>query len=201
MPLHIILRGIEKVFDAVDKQPARKKSIKSLTFCRDEIETQYAEWLESQIGKDSKSQVSDSRLQMPNVASVEERPAGDDLLPDETVAAHLDKVGEELKFAKTKVNGELGKTLESVSSSLAILRERFLDAETLENTLDGFDSLIDESLLQYNSTENLKNEVKKELAVHRNKMNAEVYRRTFDLMLLKRLRDEAAIPRLSLFYL
>jgi len=32
-------------------------------------------------------------------------------------------------------------------------------------------------------------------------MEAEVYQRTFDLMLLKRLREQAEIPRLSLFYL
>jgi hypothetical protein len=41
----------------------------------------------------------------------------------------------------------------------------------------------------------------KNLAGYRNKMDAEVYRRTFDLMILKTLREQAEIPRLSLFYL
>ena len=81
------------------------------------------------------------------------------------------------------------------------LKLKFPDVETLENTLDSLDSLIDDSLLEHHSTENLKSEVKKELASYRTKMDAEVYRRTFDLMLLKRLREQADIPRLSLFYL
>jgi hypothetical protein len=32
-------------------------------------------------------------------------------------------------------------------------------------------------------------------------MEQEVYQRTFDLMLLKQLRERANVPRLSLFYL
>ena len=50
LPLHIILRGIEKVFDLIDKQPNRKRSVKSLLYCKEEIEAQFAEWLESQVG-------------------------------------------------------------------------------------------------------------------------------------------------------
>ncbi len=30
VPLHIVLRGIEKVFDLIDKQPHRKRTVKSL---------------------------------------------------------------------------------------------------------------------------------------------------------------------------
>ena len=50
VPLHIILRSIERVFDGVDKQPARKRTVKSLLYCKEEIEAQYAEWLERQVG-------------------------------------------------------------------------------------------------------------------------------------------------------
>jgi hypothetical protein len=32
-------------------------------------------------------------------------------------------------------------------------------------------------------------------------MEAEAYQTTFDLMLMKRLREDAGVPRLSLFYL
>ena len=47
IPLRIVLRGIEKVFDGVDKQTAQKRTVKSLIYCREEIEAQYAEWLET----------------------------------------------------------------------------------------------------------------------------------------------------------
>ena len=208
VPLHIIVRGIEKVFDGLDKQPARKRTVKSLMFCREEIEAQYAEWLESQIGKEIKvetpePEVKSQKIQVekPAVKADREYAAEDELFPREMIAAHLTGAAAELKAAKSKTNGELSKTLESVSNGLAKLKEHYTDTETLEADLNKLDSLIDDSLLKNNLTESLKNDIKKELVSYRNKMDADVYQRTFDLMLLKRLRDQMDIPRLSLFYL
>ena len=57
VPLPVILRGIGKVFDAVDKQPVSRRGVKSLMYCREEIEAQYAQWLESQVGKNGDKKV------------------------------------------------------------------------------------------------------------------------------------------------
>jgi len=46
----------------------------------------------------------------------------------------------------------------------------------------------------------LKNGVKDQLKPYRSQMEAAVYNQTFDNLLLKRLREQFAIPRLSLFY-
>ena len=51
IPLHIVLRSIESVFDVFDKQPPGTRTIKSLFYCREEIEVQYREWVTSQTGK------------------------------------------------------------------------------------------------------------------------------------------------------
>jgi hypothetical protein len=53
VPLHIVIRAIESVFDVFDKQPPGTRAIKSLFYCREEIEVQYAEWVTSQTGKSS----------------------------------------------------------------------------------------------------------------------------------------------------
>ena len=196
IPLHIILRGIERVFDTVDKQPTRKRTVKSLLYCKEEIEAQYAEWLESQIGKDSKFQIPDSKFQISD-----SNPKESSLFSDEAIAAHLDKVSADLKVAQAKFKDELGETLERVENRLTELRESFSNAETLEESLEKLDALIDEKLLQTFATDSLKSEIEKNLASYKNKMDAEVYGRTFDLMILKRLRESAEIPRLSLFYL
>ena len=45
IPLHIVIRSIESVFDVFDKQPAGTRTIKSLFYCREEIEVQYADCL------------------------------------------------------------------------------------------------------------------------------------------------------------
>src|SRR5688572_24687134 len=49
VPLHIALRGIEQAFDSYEAKP-RKRSVKTLLYCQEEVEAQYAEWLESRVG-------------------------------------------------------------------------------------------------------------------------------------------------------
>ena len=193
IPLHIVLRGIERVFDSVDKQPPRKRSVKNLFYCKEEIEANYAEWLDSQVGKTT---VSSSEFQVPSSKTKESS-----LFSAEAISAHLEKVSTDLKIAKDKFKDELRETVERVEKRLAELRGSFSNAETLEESLETLDALVDESLLQAFSTDSLKSEIEKNLASYRNKMDAEVYQRTFDLMILKRLREQAEIPRLSLFYL
>src|SRR3712207_8332939 len=45
VPLHVVIRGIETVFDGFEKNPS-PRTIKGLLYCREEIEAQYQEWLE-----------------------------------------------------------------------------------------------------------------------------------------------------------
>src|SRR5918998_4217707 len=49
VPLHVVLRGIETAFDSYESRP-RKRSVKSLYYCQEEVEAQFAEWVESQTG-------------------------------------------------------------------------------------------------------------------------------------------------------
>src|ERR671921_600724 len=49
VPLHVALRGIEKSFDSYESKP-RKRTVKSLFYCQEEVEAQFAEWVESQTG-------------------------------------------------------------------------------------------------------------------------------------------------------
>ena len=49
VPLHVALRGVEKSFDSYEAKP-RRRSVKSLLYCQEEVEAQFAEWRESQTG-------------------------------------------------------------------------------------------------------------------------------------------------------
>lgn len=203
VPLHIILRGIEKVFDSADKQPERKRTVKSLLYCREEIEAQYAEWLESQIGSGKRHATNGApqKIAPPVRDSDAASLSKSDLFPDEAIAAHLERVSGELKFALGEADGDWRKILETVSVRLTELGRQPKTAENLEESLEKLDALIDENLLRFFETAPLKPEIETQIAAYKNKMEPEVYQRTFDLMLLKRLRETAAIPRLSLFYL
>jgi len=214
VPLHIILRGIERVFDTIDKQPNRKRTVKSLFYCKEEIEAQYAEWLESQVGKtaedsrfkiqdsrfkiqDSRFKIQDSRFKIQD-AEVESKT---ELFSDSAITEHLRQVSADLSAASAKTDGDLRETLERVLNRLADAADKYESAEKLEESLEKMDALIDETLLKTSDTARFTQEVEKQTAAYKGKMDAEVFQRTFDLMLLKKLRDERQIPRLSLFYL
>ncbi|MGH9899245.1 MAG: hypothetical protein ACRD4L_10400, partial [Pyrinomonadaceae bacterium] len=49
IPLHVALRGIEIAFDSHDKK-RRQRSVKTLFYCQEEVEAQFAEWLETRVG-------------------------------------------------------------------------------------------------------------------------------------------------------
>lgn len=202
VPLAVVLRSIEKVFDAVDKQPAKgKRPIKSLMYCRAEIEAQYAEWLENQVGKNGGVKIQNSKFKVQNPENEEPPLSQEELFPAEIISAHLENVAGQLKTALEKTNDELNEALQAVLRSLTKIRQNFKDAEKLEDDLEKLDAFVDRALLKTFETEKLKSEIEKELASIRGKMERAVYERTFDLMLLKRLREKAKIPRLSLFYL
>lgn len=192
IPLHVILRGIERVFDTLEKQPNRKRSVKSLSYCKEEIEAQYAEWLESQVG--GNPEVSD--LQVSN-SEMEEA----DLFSQEAIKSHLEKVEIELEEALENLQGELREVLKRVLYRLSELKSTYQSAETLEESLGKLDALIDESLLKNFLTEKLENEIEKQMFSYQSKMDKKLYERTKRLMLLKKMREQTKIPVLSLFYL
>ncbi len=189
IPLHIVLRAIEKVFDNHDKSK-KKRTIKSLTFCSEEIEAQYEEWRESQVGKNSDENITETHT--------------DAMFSNETMTEHLQNISITLQDIKVNINIGLAETLERILDRLDEIKISFTSAEKLEEDLTNLEKILDESLLENTETEllaNLKSETEKELQSYKKTMEVEVYQKTFDLLLLKKLRLELGIPRLSLFYL
>jgi hypothetical protein len=199
VPLHIVLRGIERVFDTIDKQPNRKRSVKSLFYCKEEIEAQFAEWLETQVGASSGAAGEELRAES---SSGETASAKNELFSREAVETHLKDVTADLSEALEKTaNDGLHETFERVLNRLRELAGNYESAEKLEESLEKLDALIDEQLLRQMETAPLEAEVGKQMASYKNKMEREVFERTRELMILKKLREQAEIPRLSLFYL
>ena len=191
MPLHIVLRGIEKVFDGYDAKPNKRRAIKSLTYCREEIEAQYEEWSERQVGKSTEE-------------SSVENAAHQSLFDDDAICEHLARVAAELNGAAEKADADLREVLERVLQRLRELEKTRADAESLESALSDLEKIIDEALLETTDKSELaelNTQAAKNLAPYLGKMEKEVYARTFDLMILKSLRERHTVPRLSLFYL
>lgn len=201
VPLHIALRGIEKAFDSWESKP-RKRSVKTLLYCQEEVEAQYAEWLEARVG-----------------AEVEDEPAGEaedtssDKLPFNRTA-----ILEHLRHVRTQIAALVQTRSDSIEPVEALTRavtqlsdlereveqSRQPEAQKLEVSLTGIERMLSDALRQSAPEEQqaeLSAEIKKQLKPYRAHMEASVYEQTVNNLFLNRLREQLGIPRLSLFYL
>jgi len=198
IPLHIVLRGIEKSFDSFESKP-RKRSVKTLLYCQEEVEAQFAEWLESRVGANPSAE-SETQAKETNFSEVAVR---DHLRHSRESLAHL-----ATSRSKTKVD----QLTESLARSVSLIEQiekdlesgTRLDTRRLEDSLTGLERMLNESLLLSFTDEELKpiqSELKGQLKQYRKEMQPKDYEQMFNNFLLKKLRDKERIPRLSLFYL
>ena len=195
IPLHIVLRGVEKSFDSFEARP-RKRTVKTLLYCQEEVEAQYAEWIEARVG-----------------AAPEHAEAESDKTPFSfaVISEHLQRSHKALSdLARSrKHEDDFSEALTRAAALLAEIEKDFasggtLDTRKLEDSLTGLERLLNDSMLSLVSSsalDELKKEVKDQLKPYRAQMEAAVYKQTFDNLLLKRLREQFSMPRLSLFYL
>src|SRR5215212_4753425 len=97
VPLHVALRGIEKSFDSYESKP-RKRTVKSLFYCQEEVEAQFAEWVESQTGAHA--------------------PAGESASAEGTAVEAADAEGRGLPFPRAVIAAHLSECREGLARSL-----------------------------------------------------------------------------------
>ena len=195
IPLHIVLRGVEKSFDSYESRP-RKRTVKTLLYCQEEVEAQYAEWVEARVGSATAATAEPESDKTPfSFAAISE---------------HLKRCRSSLVELATsrKQEDDLSEGLTRAAALLADIEKDFansatLDTRKLEDSLTGLERMLNDSMLSVASSgtlDELKTVVKDQLKPYRAQMDAAVYKQTFDNLLLKRLREQFAVPRLSLFY-
>jgi hypothetical protein len=196
IPLHIVLRGVEKSFDSFEARP-RKRTVKTLLYCQEEIEAQYAEWVEARVGSASNSDN--------NETDSDKTP-----FSFEAISEHLQRNRTSLTALARSRNKEddLSEALTRAAALLLDIESDFtssatLDTRKLEDSLTGLERMLNDAMLAVVSVktlDELNKEVKDKLKPYRAQMEAAAYKQTFDNLLLKRLREQFAVPRLSLFY-
>jgi hypothetical protein len=194
IPLHIVLRGVEKSFDSYEARP-RKRTVKTLLYCQEEVEAQYAEWVEAHVGSATAATEPESDKTPFSFAAISE---------------HLQRCRKSLAelVQSRKQEDDLSEGLTRASVLLADIEKDFAsgatpDTRKLEDSLTGLERMLNDSMLSVASSgtlDELKNIVKDQLKPYKAQMDAAVYKQTFDNLLLKSLREQFAVPRLSLFY-
>ena len=199
VPLHVALRAIEHAFDSYEAKK-RKRSVKTLLYCQEEVEAQYAEWLESRVGShESTQKEGDEDAKTP--------------FPRDVVLAHLARSREELmKLVDARRQAGADEFCEALTRATALLEElendyaaaAQPDARKLEDSLTGIERMLDETVRKTVSDDDLKSisaEIDGQLKPYKRHMDKAAYAETHQNLLRKRLRELQGVPRLSLFFL
>ena len=212
VPLHVVLRGIEKSFDSYESRP-RTRSVKTLFYCQEEVEAQYAEWLASQLGAGGEGETCEEG----EAGQEETREASESRglpFPREVIAAHLSECRDALRRALDARRSEhdvdeLSEALSRASVRLEELERDFAaatrpNAEQLEQSLTDLENLLDRAVrasLPPGAIDGKRASAEEQLRPYRGRMERATYEQTLDNLLAKTLREECGLPRLSLFYL
>ncbi len=199
IPLHVALRGIEHAFDSHDAKK-HKRTVKTLLYCQEEVEAQYAEWLESRVGShDAK-------------AGAEETDDEKSPFPRAVVVAHLERSLEELTRLANERAPEVDEFAESLARAAALLTEirndyasaAQPDARKLEESLTGIERMLDDAMRNVSTVaelESMEAMVEEQLKPYKRQMDKTAFAQTRDNLLRKRMREHFGIPRLSLFFI
>jgi hypothetical protein len=198
LPLHVVVRSIEHAFDSHESKK-QKRTVKTLLYCQEEVEAQYAEWLQSRVGSNEEAgpesrQQDESKSPFPRTA----------------VLAHLARSLETLgQLRESTAEGEMSAALERAVTLLSEIKDDYEsaaqpDARKLEDSLTGIERLLDDAMIRAISTSELEAanaEIDLQVKPYKRHMDKAAFEQTRDNLLRKRLRDHFGIPRLSLFFL
>jgi hypothetical protein len=199
VPLHVVVRSIEHAFDSHESKK-QKRTVKTLLYCQEEVEAQYAEWLESRVGGHEDSFAEGKKVD-----------DGKSAFPRDAVLAHLahslDTLNE-LRGARVD-DHDLGEGLSRAVTLLSEIKNDYAsaaqpDARKLEDSLTGIERLLDDAIrkaIGESELEAANSEIAAQMKPYQRQMDKAAFEQTRDNLLRKRLRDHYGVPRLSLFFL
>ena len=206
IPLHIVLRAINKSFDAYDSRAPRFRKINSVLYCQQEVESSFADYRLALTGSGTRAEEGSSSTSEAEGAVVEgfSREA---LLS--FIARCIDDLRRAQEFASASGRADLADTLARALSRLEIISVEIegsarIEAEALERDLDSVERIILESAIRSCGEvelESIRAEAKSQLRSYKKKMEKEFYEETVRNFMARRVREINQIPRLSLFYL
>ncbi|HYN84205.1 MAG TPA: hypothetical protein VER32_03065 [Pyrinomonadaceae bacterium] len=211
VPLHVALRGIERAFDSHEARP-RRRTVKSLMYCQEEVEAQFAEWLEGQRGASAPADAAGANGDGAGESAARGESSPSSLpFPREVIAGHLRECRAEIERARERAGGagELGEALGRAAARLEELERDFTasarpDAERLEDALTGLEQMLDRAArasLPPAHLSQARAAAEEQLKPYRARMERATYEQTLDNLVAKQLREEFRVPRMSLFYL
>lgn len=207
IPLRVVLRAIGQVFDRHEAK-GQRRSVKSLHYCKEEVEVQFSEWREGQVGARLETLASNTPVEETALTDEGSLPFPRTLIVEHLARCRAEYLRERDEQA-IRHDDRLFATLSHVAARLQTIEGDFAqanspDANVLEETLTELDILVGHAIREHLSPTQLaerRREAEEQLRSYRGRMEPSTYEQTLDTIMLKRLREEWGVPRLSLFYL
>jgi hypothetical protein len=205
IPLYIALRGIETAFASHAASNSRR-AIKTLVYCQEEVEAQFAEWLDSQVGAAAAADE--------EAAEAEAPPGKPSTLPfpRETIAEHLTRglnAISELASSPAANEPSLAEAIDRVLTRFQSINADFnqavtTNAERLEADLTALEQILHPALMAHlpaDEVASARAAAKEQLKPYKANMEKAVYEQTRDGLALKQILAQRNLPRLSLFFI
>lgn len=201
IPLAAVVRGIDAAFDRYELRPSKTQKVNSLAYCSQAVLAAAEDMKEAAVG----TAAAESEDKAPGKSSATQgfEPA--------TVAAFLRRSADTLQTASLNqkigrqagaVTGEVAKTLRQLAEDTE--KKPAARLEDLERHLTVLEEKIFATLLASTPDQEIlkvRAEADRDLAPYRRKMSAAQIEQLQKQYVYKRLIEQYALPRLSLFYM
>ncbi len=188
IPLEAVLRGIDSTFEKWERRPRKTRKVNGLAYCAQEVLASAEEMKDAAVGAPRREK-RDTGLDHAAVIEFLGRNAG-----------QLE--GAQLPGSAQMLAKETAATLHSLAESLSLGTP--VQMEDLERRLTVAEDKLFAALLAATPDEALlqvRAEADRDLAPYRSKMTAAQIEQLHKQYVHKRLLDQYAVPRLSLFYM
>ncbi len=192
IPLHVVLRGIDRAFDLFEARPVKTRLVNSLFYCQQAVQECFAEHVQSRVGEAAEPFGRKPLFEQDEIRALLER------FSQELFQAH-ERAGE---MGMQELAGVFERALVRINDlqELAI-GERNSEVDTLERDLQITDDWIAQSIQQALDPQTLQlwtTDAKKELKPYKKRVSAEMYEKILQNYLRKRARQHFNLSPLSL---
>ena len=101
IPLHIVLRGINKSFESYKPETNRGKRVNTLFYCQQEVISNFKDYVESQVGGNGGGNGNGNNGNNGSNGNKAKQPASQSIFPKQELVAYVDNCREELEQARS----------------------------------------------------------------------------------------------------
>ena len=186
IPLHIVLRGIDRSFENIRKL-GKKSTPSTLSYCHGAVMEAFQEYRESRIGKRNESeegQALDEQERSGILDMLENFNQSLRNLPESPelkgVVDRMGKLAGDFKEAEEWHPAELERELGAISDSLVLILKESMDEQVLRN---------------------LDKDIKSSLKLYKKRVSKEIYKQLYDKQTRQKVMDLFGLPEFSLMNL